>query len=457
MQCSRANGNSTGNQHTVIDPDKERKPPPEHNTVVFFPQNHVELTGTDGWLEHTPKLSRHFIRINNPLQITKNHLAALNFTAHNDEQLEAFVPGGLLPPPFWMSCAKTPLRKLGNEDRKAQYLSNGVKAPDPESFVKYARELVCDTEDAFRALGHLKPRPGHTAPHLNHFRDFWTSLETMAQYWDTSQDHYIEKASVSAPPSPIKTKSKAKSFFSLSSLKSPHPENLKPTPDLAAEATTTKVYKGRRTASAQQMPEQVRKDLVRSFVRTVVNLFECQAPIPRKEISLEIGPLLIPTSYVGQAWRLPGHKEAHKYGWVDGPILGISARPELQFVTDIRQAHLDIGREMAALLLQAEQRAREGKPRLLYGEGQWWTSSRRWGGGPGGQFGEGEMEQGFKPPTTTRKANFDNAYMPVKSDEDIWRELRPAGSGWEEKKTYLAVGKDRSAPEDTVCSSLPPA
>jgi hypothetical protein len=48
---------------------------------------------------------------------------------------------------------------------------------------------------------------------------------------------------------------------------------------------------------------------------------------------------------------------------------------------------MDLGRELVAALLTAQHRARAGKTERRSGDGAWWTTKPRWGGGPGGPIG----------------------------------------------------------------------
>ena len=120
-------------------------------------------------------------------------------------------------------------------------------------------------------------------------------------------------------------------------------------------------------------------------------------------------------------------------------------------------------REIGGLLQLAQERAREGKKEVKPGEGKWWTTVPRWGGGPGGEvenqdgnsdvvataaeaLNAGKDENGEKVGRKPRQK---------KSPALLWKELRP-GSGYFDPKTdYEAIGKEPDSPWDTVRSFSP--
>lgn len=64
----------------------------------------------------------------------------------------------------------------------------------------------------------------------------------------------------------------------------------------------------------------------------------------------------------------------------------MSARNTTGFASPA-EARVDFGRELVAALITAQHRAREGKPERRFGEGKWWATEKRWGGGEGGPIG----------------------------------------------------------------------
>lgn len=164
---------------------------------------------------------------------------------------------------------------------------------------------------------------------------------------------------------------------------------------------------------------------------------------------LKIKNLLIPVTQTAVIWRIPQDKAQTKRGILEGPVLGVQCRAETNFLRDPSTALLDAAREMAGLLLLGQERAREGKEDIAPNAGKWYTSKPRWGGGPGGEFGEfegnkelGSHSHGKKPTLAT--------YRRGPSEEEIWKELKPGPGLYEPRMTYLAVGKDRLGEYDSV-------
>lgn len=85
--------------------------------------------------------------------------------------------------------------------------------------------------------------------------------------------------------------------------------------------------------------------------------------------------------------------------------------------------------------MMAQKRTREGIEEV---EWKWWSTTPRWGGGPGGELGTSDdkviEESGSSngPPKRTNKP----------SKAELWRAMLPPRSTWDKNITYLQVGKD---------------
>lgn len=269
-----------------------------------------------------------------PSDLKLGHLIALNFDCRNDVALEDFIPSTddgvqYLPPNSKVIAYRNSLDSrprmpsipdLFSHHKHALLLSNGSKAPDPEMFTKFIKELNCETEDGLRYAGSRKPRPGQPTPHFSHFRKFWAQLELMSQYWDTSLDNYYE-VNRSIPSSP--EKSSFKSLKRLGMAKTPHSE--------PSDGQSGKRYKGRRIGTGSKMPETFRNDAVRAFVEAIAWVFGCHMSGPRQSSQLEIRKLLVPVTQAATVWRTPQDKAEAKRGILEGPILGVQCRPETAF------------------------------------------------------------------------------------------------------------------------------
>ncbi|KAG7108455.1 hypothetical protein HYQ44_020338 [Verticillium longisporum] len=164
------------------------------------------------------------------------------------------------------------------------------------------------------------------------------------------------------------------------------------------------------------------------------------------------------------------------FGLVDGPLGAVSARASTNFDTEADHT-IDFAREIVAALITAQHRAREGKTERRPGDGQWWTTERRWGGGQGGPIGrevDRDVVAGDKDaaPSNERKAEQATAAlgssssgarpgaapgMPVSkrprkqmSIYDNYRMVRPPSASWDQKTRYEAIGKVRGAGYDDI-------
>ena len=213
-------------------------------------------------------------------------------------------------------------------------------------------------------------------------------------------------------------------------------------------AEPTKKYKGLRKSTGSKMPDSYRADMVTAFVRNAIYPFHCEIANPRKTPQVEFGKLLIPVTQSGVVWRVPEDKNLVKRGVREGPVLPIQSRHETQFVKDHNVAVLDLARECACLLLTAQERAREGRPKRVPGAGEWFTTKPRWGGGPGGEFGEAEGNTDVHP--SKRLATVPGSLPKRMTEEEIWKELKPNQGQWDVLKRYTAIGKERNQEIDSV-------
>jgi hypothetical protein len=140
---------------------------------------------------------------------------------------------------------------------------------------------------------------------------------------------------------------------------------------------------------------------------------------------------------------------------------------------------------VVAVLLTAQQRAREGKTEKRAGEGKWWTSTPRWGGGEGGPIGkEGDKVDecllsiglgsaagekldpgpaaaviseakraigGIGGPSPSKKTK----KGPVLKEGNLqiyenYRRMLPPSSSWDRKARYSTVGKVKGVDYDDI-------
>ena len=434
---------------------------------MHFPQVELKLASGEEWVKNPPNLVEMYQAIRRPADVTEQHLEALNLEIHGDVELEDLIPKGsedetYLPPKDWTKNLDPDAKRSslhvpsdsGPTGQKQSMLSNGAKAPDGQTYLKNVRDLAYETEDGLRGIGRRKPRSGRKSVTFHGFREFWARLEKVSQYWDTSIDKYYDadKSAASSPstsPKPLRRLSLVfKDKSSTNSAKSN--EN---TPNSKKESSTRR-YKGWRKSTGSRMPEYIRVECVRGFVRTTAYAFNCAMNPPKKLHNLEIKSLLIPVNQTSIVWRNPQDKTNQRFGIVEGPVTSIQCRGETGFKKDTKAGVLDLAREVACLLLLAQERQREGKERVVPGKGKWYATERRWGGGPGGEFGEaeGNKDAYVNAPGQRRYSIPGGGLTTIRkpTEEEIWKDISPGEGQWEPRTSYVCVGKDRNVAHDTV-------
>lgn len=232
-------------------PDNREKPPPPPPTPLDFPR----WRGSSD-APFAPRAAKDlysiFSRIQKPTDVSTGHLDALNLSVSDEQELEALVPWQLpngyrfLPSRDWGA-------EDGHEDKcgspAAQpKLWNGRDAPGPEVYQSRKSELTVENGDMFRAVQRLPPLPGRSPVKPGYFHNFWQHLLLVAEFWDTSQEEYFEEDAPRTDesgndPEPLPKKRK---------------------------------YKGRRTGTGRNMPDQLRELVVRYLMETVTWIFGCQ-------------------------------------------------------------------------------------------------------------------------------------------------------------------------------------
>jgi hypothetical protein len=136
------------------------------------------------------------------------------------------------------------------------------------------------------------------------------------------------------------------------------------------------------------------------------------------------------------------------------------------------------------MLLAAQERARYSGIELRPGEGEWWTTTPRFGGAAndgilddlinnshGMSFPDLMMEEG-KPASPASEAEsarkrhkFEHyasglsrrpSAMRKLSNSEKWKILQPGTSLWDKRMKYMQIGKVPESPFDDVCGNSPP-
>ncbi len=229
----------------------------------------------------------------------------------------------------------------------------------------------------------------------------------MSQYWDCSMDTFYEVADTGEDSSSSSSSSDSDTEMSNSdqtpSEKLPSCSSF----DTSQPPRTRQVYKGRRLSTGSAMPSVHRDETVSALVECVAWAFNCQVRSPNLPPRLQVRNLLFPVRQSFVVGRVPRDRELGRRAILEGPVMGICCRAETNFrpnekigngkadgsngcnmkfsegVNEWRDI-LDLAREVGVMLLLAQERAREAKQEVKPGEGKWWTTTPRWGGGPGG-------------------------------------------------------------------------
>ncbi|KAK8206114.1 hypothetical protein IWZ01DRAFT_66588 [Phyllosticta capitalensis] len=433
-----------------------------------------------------------------------------------------------LPPETWKDLEAGPDVPQDNQPPK-HLLPNGREYPGRDEFALRLKEILNDNYHAFSALTRT-PDPNKKPPRLAHFRKFWEGLDNMAYYWDSSRDEFIEPPDVDVreyfrkldeadaasakgkenakPPGAnepaaeddaghtnnSEPRKKAKTEDANCETGAPKPnaeaQSIKPAKeDAPAQEPPSEEeefenvvqslnqdwkYKGMRIGNGRGMPESYRVDTVRGFLEPLSWQYGLALGQHRRPPALQIQKLRVPVRVSSAVWKSSMDRVKAKSGIVQGPVAGIRCADFVDFAQDTesvqgqREALMDAIREIGSILCIAQERAREGKTERKPGEGQWWTKVPRWGGGPGGDVGEGrgdndgppekakdekeEQQQQQRASGTRGSAASRRMAAKKKSAAEAWAELKPGIGYWDPKVEYAAIGKDRTSEWDDVFS-----
>jgi hypothetical protein len=410
--------------------------------------------------------------IRRPQDITPQKFHDLNLEVATDIPVSDIVrhDGAKTAPTLpWETNLETPsLGQAPPADGTPVTMDNENPYPPKDKYDLLEQELLLDNDDAFREVARLPPREGRSRVRVTQARKFWTALERMSQYWDDSADNYFERP------------------------KSPEPEETKPdatpmdvdTPATAeeqpgappAEPELVKKYTGRRLAAGSDMPDDIREETVRALTEMAAWPFGCQASLPIVPPRLLLGKLLFPVRQTFQATRSPKDRQLARNGMLEGPVFIAQCRPDTSF-RGPEEAHgaglgdtCDLIREVAAMILAAQERAREGMTEVRPGEGQWWTTTPRWGGAPNDSIGdsprvtneqEKEAAEAAAAGGHERKRSRGGLRRPglprKMSSSEKWRLVQPGSSLWDRRMRYIQIGKDKDSPFDDVgATAFPP-
>lgn len=408
--------------------------------------------------------------VHRPTDVQLSHFEALGLHVIQNATTQDILPDASYLPPFreWKTIGPDQLEEATKQSK--QLLSNGNLSPGVQTYQERIKELSIDNTAAFRTIRRIPAPPGEQNVRLGNAYEFFKNLEIFSGYW--------KDTSLPDPPP--------------DELNSPSPEKEgsvepKPTP-LPPHLLTHQL-----TGTGSQLPPDNRQHLITAFTKLVAYDFGCNVSFARCEPRLYLTPSSTqspskPRSYFNSSatfvYRTPSDRGSARASIVEGPVAAISCRASTVFATEPEE-RLDLAREVVAVLLTAQQRAREGKAERRAGEGEWWTTSSRWGGGPGGPIGkEGDkieesmpnpglgLAGGEKPtsgpsPDTLnevkRAIGGINGPSPSKRTKkgpalkdgnmqiyENYRKMLPPSSTWDRKARYCAIGKVARAGYDEI-------
>ncbi|KAJ5151050.1 uncharacterized protein N7482_010302 [Penicillium canariense] len=499
---------------SATEPEKERKPP-SNPTPLDFPVYSLPDVVRDDADSTLTDLYGLLASIKRPHDISLDRFKPLNVHVDADVNVRHMFPADQaqsLPPLPWEDEPETQATAADageDQDQARPLMSNGLPYPPKSRFEVLENELLLDNEDTFREVARLPPREGRARVRVTQSRKFWTGLEHMAQYWDTSLDNYFERPATPTPTPPAEGEAADKMDTTDAAADIGEPGPAEPTMDVDMEGhesepqaptlsngsvnesehqlprPTVHMYTGRRIGAGNEMPDEMRDETIRGFIEMAAWPFGCQVTVPPLPPRLTVQSLLFPVRQSFQAARSPRDRTIARSGILEGPVLIAQCRPEIGFRTtgDAPGAGIgevcDLFREVGGMLLAAQERAREGLADIRPGEGKWWTLRPRFGGAPndgilddlvkgatGMPLPDSMLEESkpsspaeevesarkrhkFEHPFVTSLARRPSAMRKLSSGEK-WKILQPGPSLWDKRMRYMAIGKAKESPFDDI-------
>jgi hypothetical protein len=420
-----------------------------------------------------------------------------------------------LPPKEWLEAAET--REEGQETwcpEKAHHeqqamepgcackLHNGRPWPTRRDFYDRFRDVSYSNREAFQ--GHTRTnKDGKPPPRLTHGRPFVQYLDTLVQYWDSSEDQYI-------PPKPVETSTdgdtedddinmsdeprKRTKLESDRSVQKPETSGSNVSMDQINHrsrmalrrmgfhgddppAAPTGTYKGWRMECGARMPNHARDNAVKSFLDLALWPYGMHVDnhdrIPPR---LEVQSLRVTVPITRRVWQDPLSRLDARAGIMFGPALATSCRPVTGFSENSFVGQLDLLRELGALLLVAQERSREGREEKRSGEGQWWYEKPRWAGLPyevPGEYGVEEPQETPEAPEGSKTEGAEKRILGYAARKEqaknrnrellmnakqraiqTYKAFKPPLPNWDTKARYTHVGKERDSDYDEVCTRV---
>ncbi|CAG8023701.1 unnamed protein product [Penicillium nalgiovense] len=486
------------------EPEKERRPPADP-TPLDFPVYNLSSVLENESESRLKEMAELLAEIKRPQDICAERFKPLNLQLETGVEVAQMIPEDnshpVAPLPWEDTTEPT-------EDNPRPLMDNGLPYPSKERYEVLEKELALDNDDAFREVARLPPCEGRSRVRITQSRKFWTGLERMAQYWDTSLDHYYERPATPdpTPPSEMERTEDSTTQTDAEYSKAGHSlaDDAMDVDDAQTDAPSSNgingsngsngivgeeqrpsvpVYTGRRIGNGAEMPDELRDETIRAFVEMAAWPFGCQVTVPTLQPRLTTKNLLFPVRQTFQSSRSPRDRQIARSGMLEGPVLISQCRPETSFRTADNAPGTGIGdvsdlfREVGGMLLAAQERARQGAVEKRPGEGKWWTMQPRFGGAPndgilddlvnhghGMSLPDSMMEEStpsaqeaesaskrhkFEHPFVTSLSRRPSAMRRLTTSEK-WKILQPGPSLWDKRMSYLQIGKVQESPFDDI-------
>ena len=446
VDCHHSNRDSYIRFHVVpsglvSDFDRERPrviPPP---TPVRFPSCLPQTAEKVYGEKNQPPLVTLLRNIQRPADVKVEHLQALGLHVITDAPITEVVPNkSYLPPSEWKSISTEDVENINQSTIRP--LNNGRNSPGVKTYLERIKELSIPNEAAFRTIRRQPAPPGQQNARLGNAYELFKFLELLAGFWiDTSLP----------PPAAA----------------DPDTMDVDPAPevDLSKDITV-------RIGTGSQTPPDFRNSLLSALTKLVAYDFGCNVSLPRIEPRLYISsPASSNTSSTTSSfptnisfiYRTPTVRASARSGIVEGPLAALSSRPTTAFASP-HDSVFDLSREVASILVTAQQRSRENKTEKKLLDDLWWCHKPRWGGGPGGPIGReadkvdeiGSGDGDSLLATAGGAGDASAGPSPAKKSRkkmtfyDNYRMVRPPSSTWDRKTKYMAIGKPRGAEHDDI-------
>lgn len=226
------------------------------------------------------------------------------------------------------------------------------------------------------------------------------------------------------------------------------------TPQLCVFARYAASSKGDADSRTHCRPRKYREDMVSAFVEMLAWAFSCRLEQATIQPKLQLHGVTFPLPHIASVYRTPKDARKARSGILEGPLLAVSCRDQTRFRGPNQEEGegpfeiMDLLRETGLMAMLAQKRARDGKEEKQPGAGKWWTTTPRWGGGPGGECGIAEEEAMEEPVQDASGPQRKRAKRSTKAD--VWRAMQPPKSTWEKGIHYQQIGKDKKSLYDDV-------